>query len=111
MARLEIEHIYPLAQGGSSTEENLWLACPLCNRYKGDKVSGIDSETGVELPLFNPRTQNWFAHFKWTEDGLSIVGITPTGRSIVSALRLNDDPDAVLIRSYWVQAGWYPPTE
>jgi 5-methylcytosine-specific restriction endonuclease McrA len=29
MARLEIEHIIPVAKGGDSTESNLWLSCPL----------------------------------------------------------------------------------
>ena len=28
MARLEIEHIIPRAQGGDSSESNLWLNCP-----------------------------------------------------------------------------------
>lgn len=32
---LEIEHIIPKAAGGSDDEENLWLACRLCNSYKG----------------------------------------------------------------------------
>ncbi len=38
MARLEIEHIIPIAKQGSNDESNLWLACPLCNRYKGIKL-------------------------------------------------------------------------
>jgi 5-methylcytosine-specific restriction endonuclease McrA len=29
---LEIEHIIPRADGGSDEEENLWLACRMCNR-------------------------------------------------------------------------------
>jgi 5-methylcytosine-specific restriction endonuclease McrA len=31
MARLEIEHIVPVAKGGDSSEVNLWLSCPLWN--------------------------------------------------------------------------------
>ena len=31
---MHIEHIIPLVEGGQSTVENLWLACPLCNGYK-----------------------------------------------------------------------------
>jgi len=34
IARLEIEHIIPLAMGGTDEESNLWLACPICNAHK-----------------------------------------------------------------------------
>ncbi|MFZ1708665.1 MAG: HNH endonuclease signature motif containing protein [Anaerolineae bacterium] len=57
MARLEVEHIIPLAKGGVNTESNLWLACPLCNRAKGEKTHTMDPETGLTVSLFNPRTQ------------------------------------------------------
>src|SRR5574341_182469 len=76
MARLEIEHIIPLAQGGSSDEANLWLACPLCNRYKGDKITALDPDTGTQVPLVNPRSQTWIEHFRWSIDGLQIIGVT-----------------------------------
>ncbi len=56
MARLEIEHIVPFAKGGSNDESNLWLACPICNRYKSDKTTAIDPQTGETAALFNPRT-------------------------------------------------------
>src|SRR3989304_3886319 len=74
MARLEVEHILPLAKGGSSAESNLWLACPLCNRYKGDRTTAVDPETGETVLLFNPRTLVWSEHFRWTDDGLRIIG-------------------------------------
>jgi hypothetical protein len=111
MARLEIEHIIPLAHGGSNDEANLWLACPLCNRYKGDKTSGIDPSTGLETPLFNPRTQQWHDHFHWSPDGLQIIGLTAKGRATVYLLHLSDDPTALEVRSYWVAAGWHPPED
>ena len=111
MARLEIEHIVALAKGGSNDESNLWLACPLCNRYKADRTTGVDPYSGEEILLFHPRTQNWFDHFRWSRDGLRIEGLTPTGRATVAALHLDDDPDALLVRGYWVLAGWHPPTE
>ncbi len=79
MARLEIEHIIPLAKQGHDEEENLWLACPICNRYKGDRIAAIDPETNETISLFNPRTQVWSEHFEWTADGLRIVGKTPVG--------------------------------
>src|SRR5262245_48938703 len=109
MARLEIEHLIPVAQGGADDESNLWLSCPLCNRHKGLQTTARDSETGEVVPLFNPRTQAWRQHFAWTSDGLRIGGLTPIGRATVAALHLDDDLDAIQVRSYWVQAGWHPP--
>ncbi len=111
MARLEIEHIIPLSKGGDSDELNLWLACPLCNRHKSNKTSAIDPETGQTVPLFKPRTQTWFNHFRWSEDGLCIIGLTAIGRATVAALHLSDDLDALTVRSYWVLAGWHPPQD
>ncbi|MBN3894232.1 MAG: HNH endonuclease [Nostoc sp. NOS(2021)] len=111
MARLEIEHIIPISKNGGNDESNLWLACPLCNRYKSDKTTGVDPETSETVKLFNPRTQVWFKHFGWSEDGLRIVGKTPTGRATVAVLHLSDDADALEVRSYWVLAGWHPPED
>ena len=31
---MELEHIIPIVAGGPSIEDNLWVACPLCNGYK-----------------------------------------------------------------------------
>ena len=90
MARLEIEHILPISKGGSDRESNLWLACPICNGHKSDKTTAIDPDTGKTVPLFNPRTQKWSEHFQWSEDGISIVGKTSTGRATVVALHLID---------------------
>lgn len=111
MARLEIEHIVPRSKGGSDDERNLWLACPLCNRAKSDLTAWHDDVTGAIVPLFNPRTQVWSEHFHWSADGLRIVGVTPIGRATVAALHLADDPDALEVRSYWIQAGWHPPED
>lgn len=111
MSRLQVEHIIPLAKGGSNDETNLWLACSICNGHKSDKITAIDPETGKDVQLFNPRTQDWFEHFRWSNDGLRVIGITPTGRATVEALHLDRDPDAIITRSWWVEAGWHPPTE
>jgi hypothetical protein len=111
MARLEVEHIIPRAKGGSDDESNLWLSCPLCNRHKSDRTHAIDPETSVEVALFHPRQQRWSNHFRWSLDGLRILGLTPTGRATVEALHLDNDPDALVVRSYWVLAGWHPPVD
>jgi len=111
MARLEIDRIIPLAKGGANQESNLWLSCPLCNRSKADQTVALDPETGQTVLLFNPRLQGWFENFRWADDGLRIVGLTPIGRATVEALHLSDDADALEVRSYWVLAGWHPPKD
>jgi hypothetical protein len=106
-APLEIEHIVPVSYGGSDEEDNLWLACRMCNSYKGAQVTAIDPSTGERQPLFNPRTQTWADHFRWGEGGTTIEGVTPCGRATVLALQLNNLL-AVTVRRAWVQAGWHP---
>lgn len=110
LVSLEIEHVFPLAAGGTDEESNLWLACPICNGHKSSKTSGVDPFTKQALPLFHPRSQNWHEHFAWSADGLRIVGLTATGRATVVALHLDSDPIGLVVRSYWVSAGWHPPT-
>lgn len=67
---LEIDHIVPEALGGDSTEQNLWLACPNCNRHKGQSTHAVDPETDQSIPLFDPQRQQWDEHFQWHEGGL-----------------------------------------
>ena len=90
-AQLHIEHILPLARGGASDEDNLWLACAWCNSYKSDLTEAPDPVSGEKAALFNPRQQIWGEHFRWREDGLEIIGVTPTGRATVAALRMNNE--------------------
>jgi hypothetical protein len=111
MARLEIERIIPLSKGGSNNEFNLWLSCPICNRYKSDKITGTDPINNEIANLFNPRTQSWNEHFKWSNDGLTILGKTAIGRVTVATLHLDSDLDAIEVRRYWVMAGWHPPID
>ena len=111
MGRLHIEHIIAVAEGGTDDEENLWMACSICNGHKSDKIDEIDPVTGERIPLFNPRTQKWFEHFKWSDDGLQVIGLTPTGRATVIALHLDRDVDALVTRAAWVSVGWHPPTK
>jgi hypothetical protein len=108
MGTLEIEHLVPRAQGGSDEEENLWLSCSLCNRYKGAQTSATDPLSGDAAQLFNPRCDKWSEHFRWSADGVKIEGLTPAGRATVAALRLNNEL-AVEVRRNWMRAGWHPP--
>jgi HNH endonuclease len=107
---LEIEHIVPLAKGGTDEETNLWLSCSLCNRHKATQVAASDPLTSATVPLFNPRNDKWHEHFGWSADGVLILGSTAKGRATVEALRLNNEL-AVEVRRNWVLAGWHPPTE
>jgi len=52
---MEIDHIIPEILGGLTVEENLWLACSLCNDHKGDRIAGRDAVTGETVRLFDPR--------------------------------------------------------
>jgi hypothetical protein len=107
-AQMQIEHLIPRAQGGSSEASNLWLSCAWCNSYKGTQTEALDPETGERVALFNPRTQRWAEHFTWSDDGIRILGLTPSGRATVEALRMNN-PYIVPARRLWVLAGWHPP--
>lgn len=108
-ATLEIEHLLPKARGGTDDVSNLWLCCSICNGHKSDKVDGFDEASGQVCPLFNPRLDSWQEHFAWSSDGLRIIGRTAVGRVTVAALKLDSDPIAIEVRSYWVAAGWHPP--
>jgi hypothetical protein len=108
MGILEIEHIVPTATGGDNNEQNLWLSCRLCNSYKGIQIKGNDPISDQSIQLFNPRTQRWSQHFTWSEDGVYILGLTPSGRATVLALQLNNIY-AVAVRQAWNSVGWHPP--
>jgi hypothetical protein len=108
--RLTIEHVIPEARGGKTVEENLWLACYTCNEFKGARTHARDPETEKRVRLWNPRRQRWLDHFRWSEDGTQIIGLTPCGRATVAALALNR-PELVAARWLWVQVDWWPPRE
>jgi hypothetical protein len=106
--RFHVDHIIPLAEGGLSAEDNLCLACPMCNGSKLSRMDGIDPETGERSSLFHPRRQAWAEHFRWSEDGLRALGLTPCGRATVDALRINHRL-AQSARAVWVSADKHPP--
>ncbi len=107
---MEIDHIIPQSLGGPTEEDNLWLACSLCNDYKGNQVAGLDPETGDLTRLFDPRHEEWRDHFAWTESGDRIIGLTATGRATVTVLNLNR-LSLVRARQAWVAVSWHPPKD
>ena len=108
LGQLEIDHLQPTAYGGTDEEDNLWLACRLCNNAKSAQTECRDPITGQLVPLFNPRRQSWSEHFVWSDDGTRILGKTPIGRATIVALQLNN-LISVVVRRHWVAAGWHPP--
>lgn len=107
---LEIDHLVPVARGGTSEEANLWLACPLCNGAKSDQTEAIDPVTQQTVPIFNPRRNLWTEHFQWIANGAVVEGLTPIGRATVVALKMNQ-ADVVATRRLWVAVGWHPPKD
>lgn len=108
LGQLQVDHVTPVAKGGADTEDNLCLACELCNQYKWTRTHGLDPASGEHVALFNPRHDAWAEHFAWSEDGIEIVGLTPCGRATIRVLRLNHAL-AITVRKNWVRAGWHPP--
>lgn len=62
-APLSVDHIRPRSLDGTDEFENLALACRRCNERRHNFTHGTDPQTGIEVPIFNPRTQNWSDHF------------------------------------------------
>ena len=98
----EVEHIIAEKHGGQSVFDNLALACPYCNRFKGTDLGSLDSQSGQLTPFFNPRTQRWRDHFRLDE--ALIVPLTAVGRVTIVILQFNH-PDRVLERQRLLEAG------
>jgi hypothetical protein len=107
---LSAEHIVPVVAGGLTERDNLWRSCRECNERKGAQRQAPDPETSEIVDLYNPRSQNWDDHFRWSDDGLLIIGVTAIGRATVVAIDLNR-PLQIIARQRWVVAGWHPPAD
>jgi hypothetical protein len=98
----QIDHIIAEQHEGKTASDNLALACPHCNRYKGPNIAGFDPESGQLVRLFHPRTDHWIEHFQFVDAHL--VGKTPIGRTTVQVLAINAE-EPLLFRSALLQAG------
>jgi hypothetical protein len=108
LATFHLDHIIPKSAGGPTTFENLCLSCPLCNQFKQGVRRARDTDTGRLVRLFNPRRDQWRTHFRWSDDGTQIIGLTARGRVTVAVLHLNN-PIALQARGFWVASGLHPP--
>lgn len=107
---LSCDHILPRSKGGTTTFQNVCLACRSCNEFKSDLIEAIDPLTEAVVALFNPRQQDWADHFVWSEDGTRVQGRTAIGRATVLTLQMNRATIRVA-RRRWVSSGWHPPTD
>jgi hypothetical protein len=82
-----IDHIIAEKHGGSTTADNLGLACTLCNIRKGSDLASIDKQAGFVEPLFHPRSDRWRDHFQLI--GGQIEPLTPSGRATARLLQFN----------------------
>lgn len=103
----QIDHVRATKHHGPNTLENTCFACAHCNAAKGPNVAGYDAETGILVPLFNPRKDAWKVHFRWR--GGILVGRTPVGRATIDVLRINDS-DCIEQREDLIEAGLFPPS-
>ena len=97
----EVDHIVAEKHGGTTTEDNLALACSTCNLHKGSDIGSLDPLTGELVPLFHPRRERWQEVFHLV--GAEIVARTAAARATVRLLQLNR-PDRVAERAVLVAA-------
>jgi len=84
-----IEHIQATQHVEDDSLENLALACPDCNRYKGPNLTTLDPVTRQLVLLFHPREDRWRDHFHYS--GGLLVGDTTVGEATIRLLQINSD--------------------
>jgi hypothetical protein len=105
-ATFHLEHVQPTSRGGKTELENLAWCCPSCNLHKSDRTEAPDPDSGLMVPLFNPRRDSWASHFRWEQ--FQIIGTTPVGKATVAALEFNA-PRKLLIRRAEERFALFPP--
>ena len=97
-----IEHIQAKQHVQDDSPNNLALACPDCNRFKGPNLTTLDSQTREIVLLFHPRKDRWEDHFEFL--GYFIRGLTSVGIATERLLKFNSD-ERVEMRSEIHDAG------
>ena len=105
VATFPIDHIFPSSAGGTNDSDNLALSCPHCNAHKWTAYEGVDPDTAETVPFFNPRMDDWDAHFEWSAvEPCELNGKTPSGRATVLGLKINDG-DMIELRRLLAELG------
>jgi hypothetical protein len=100
-----IDHIIARKHDGQTVLENLAFSCLDCNAHKGTNIAGFDPQSGDLSRLFNPRSDQWNAHFAW--NGPELSGLTAIGRTTVKVLNINQ-PIRVRARAAFIAEGAFP---
>lgn len=104
---LEVEHITPIAAGGTNDEANLALACRSCNSFKSSRGGYLDPESGQEERFYNPRQDRWEEHFSLESQSSEIIALTAIGRVTTLGLKMNSRAQ-LIARQFWIQLGLFP---
>ncbi len=98
-----VDHIRSLKHGGSSSLENLALACSDCNAHKGtDLGTFLGNDHTSFTRFFNPRMDVWEDHFE-TEAG-AIYSKTEVAEATIRIFQFNEI-DRVIVRQAEADAG------
>lgn len=104
----EVDHIISIKHSGPTTLENLAYACFMCNRKKGTDVGSIALNTRSFTRFFNPRTDQWSAHFYLR--AARIEHSTDVGEVTARVLDFNSH-DRVERRQLLIDIGRFPTIE
>jgi hypothetical protein len=101
----EADHIISIKHGGSTTGENLALACLPCNRSKGSDIGSLVHDRFTRF--YNPRIDRWFDHFELAPDGGRIAVLSEIGSATARILGFNL-PERLEERALLRSLGRYP---
>jgi hypothetical protein len=99
-----VDHIIARQHGGQTELNNLALACPRCNAYKGPNLATVEWPSQDLIRLFHPRQEQWNDHFRW--EGAGVVGVTDVGRATARLLDMNSER-RVATRLWLMQDGLF----
>jgi WD40 repeat protein len=102
--RFHIEHIKSIKHGGNNDIQNLAYCCPDCNFHKGSDIATMQEDDTL-IRFFNPRKDNWFAHFEI--DNGAINGKTAIGDATVRIFKFNEI-DRLIFRQELMEMLLYP---
>lgn len=74
----------------------------MCNKYKGSDIASVDPYTEEIVPLYHPRQNQWFEHFRL--NGAEFAPRTPIGRVTIQLLQLNH-PNRIEERKLLIMTG------